>query len=112
MAHPLIHEAFVPSQKADLEVDIAVVGAGIAGAYSAWRLKERYPEKHVALFEYSNRVGGRLYSVPLPGMPNINAELGGCATSRSAGVRPRADRDLGLANRDFPMGRGRTIPAG
>jgi len=70
MAHPLVHEAFVPSQKADLEVDIAVVGAGISGAYSAWRLKERYPEKHVALFEYSNRVGGRLYSVPLPGRPS------------------------------------------
>jgi monoamine oxidase len=105
MAHPLVHEAFVPSQKADLEVDIAVVGAGISGAYSAWRLKERYPEKHVALFEYSNRVGGRLYSVPLPGMPHINAELGGMRyiPKSQAFVRELIET-LGLANREFPMG--------
>lgn len=77
MARPLAHEAFEPSDAADFEVDVAVVGAGCAGVYSAWRLKQKYPKQRIALFEYSNRIGGRLYSLPLPGMPHVNAELGG-----------------------------------
>ncbi|HEV7506687.1 MAG TPA: FAD-dependent oxidoreductase [Thermoanaerobaculia bacterium] len=105
MARPLIHEAFVPFDEADLEVDIAVVGAGIAGAYSAWRLKQKYPQKRISLFEYSNRVGGRLYSVPLPGMPHVNAELGGMRyiPKSQAFVRELIE-NLGLPNREFPMG--------
>jgi hypothetical protein len=105
MSRPLIHEAFVPTDETDLDVDIAVVGAGVAGAYSAWRLKQQYPEKRITLFEYSNRVGGRLYSVPLPGMPHINAELGGMRyiPKTQAFVRELI-ATLGLPNRDFPMG--------
>jgi cation diffusion facilitator CzcD-associated flavoprotein CzcO len=51
MAYPLIHEVFEPSAEADIKVDIAVVGAGVSGAYSAWRLQQSYPKKRVALFE-------------------------------------------------------------
>ena len=105
MARPLVHEAFEPSDKADLDVDVAVVGAGVGGAYSAWRLKQQYPKKRIALFEYSDRVGGRLYSVPLPGMPNVNAELGGMRYIPDSQdfVRELID-NLGLPNREFPMG--------
>jgi hypothetical protein len=105
MSRPLIHEAFVPTDETDLDVDIAVVGAGVAGAYSAWRLKQQNPENRITLFEYSNRVGGRLYSVPLPGMPHINAELGGMRyiPKTQAFVRELI-ATLGLPNRDFPMG--------
>ncbi|HKI01068.1 MAG TPA: FAD-dependent oxidoreductase [Thermoanaerobaculia bacterium] len=105
MARPLVHEAFEPSDKADLDVDVAVVGAGVGGAYSAWRLKQQYPKKRIALFEYSDRVGGRLYSMPLPGMPNINAELGGMRYIPDSQdfVRELID-NLGLPNREFPMG--------
>jgi monoamine oxidase len=105
MSRPLIHEEFVPFDEADLDVDIAVVGAGIAGAYSAWRLKQKYPQKRISLFEYSNRVGGRLYSVPLPGMPHVNAELGGMRyiPKSQAFVRELIET-LGLPNREFPMG--------
>jgi len=103
----LVHEAFEPfdKDKAELDVDIAVVGAGVAGAYSAWRLKQKYPGKRIALFEYSNRVGGRLYSTQLPGMPNVNAELGGMRyiPDSQAFVRELIDK-LELANREFPMG--------
>ena len=105
MSHPLIHEAFVPTDETDLDVDIAVVGAGVAGAYSAWRLKQQYPQKRITLFEYSNRVGGRLYSVPLPGMPHINAELGGMRyIPKSQAFVRELIATLGLPNRDFPMG--------
>ena len=76
-----------------------------SGAYSAWRLKQKYPQKRVALFEYSNRVGGRLYSTPLPGMPNINAELGGMRyiPDSQTFVRELIE-NMGLPTRDFPMG--------
>jgi len=114
MARPLVHEAFEPFEKdqAELNVDIAVVGAGVSGAYSAWRLKQKHPGKRIALFEYSNRVGGRLYSTPLPGMPNVNAELGGMRYIPDSQdfVRELID-NLGLPNREFPMG-GKDDPGG
>src|SRR5665811_1125107 len=40
MSRPLTHEQFEPFQDADFTVDVAVVGAGVSGAYSAWRLKQ------------------------------------------------------------------------
>jgi monoamine oxidase len=105
MAKPLVHEAFAPFDKADLEVDVAVVGAGVSGAYSAWRLKQAFPRKRVALFEYGNRVGGRLYTVTLPGMPHVHAELGGMRYIPDSQdfVRDLIG-ELGLATRPFPMG--------
>lgn len=59
--------------------DTAVVGAGVAGLYSAWRLQEagRTAGRSVVLFEGSSRIGGRLMSVTPPGMPQARAELGG-----------------------------------
>ena len=42
--------------------DYAIVGGGISGIYSAWRLQAAYPAKSIALFESSNRLGGRLRS--------------------------------------------------
>jgi monoamine oxidase len=107
MAYPLMHEEPKPfgAADADMDVDVAVVGAGVAGTYSAWRLKQRYPEKRIALFEYSNRVGGRLYSVTLPGMPHIHAELGGMRyIPKSQAFVAELIENLGLATRDFPMG--------
>jgi protoporphyrinogen oxidase len=74
------------------DVDIAVVGGGVAGAYAAWRLLQtearRGPLQYMAalnqddkirveLFEYSGRIGGRLYSLRLPGAPHLPIELGG-----------------------------------
>ncbi|QHT65334.1 NAD(P)-binding protein [Rhodocytophaga rosea] len=69
-----------------LQTDIAIVGAGISGLYSGWRLlngefrgASRYSGMNptVSIFEMSNRVGGRLFSVKnYPGMTNIVAELG------------------------------------
>ncbi|MGH9360284.1 MAG: FAD-dependent oxidoreductase [Thermoanaerobaculia bacterium] len=105
MARPLVHEAFEPSDAADFEVDVAVVGAGVAGVYSAWRLKQKYPKQRIALFEYSNRIGGRLYSLPLPGMPHVNAELGGMRyIPDSQDFVRELIENQGLPTRDFPMG--------
>ena len=42
--------------------DIAIVGAGMAGLYSAYRLIEHKPKLKIAIFERLNRTGGRLDS--------------------------------------------------
>ena len=89
-----------------MNLDIAVVGGGVSGAYCAWRLQqEKGARAKIALFEYSDRIGGRLYSVTMPGLPHVKAEVGG--------MRYIPDEHLmvsGLVNHlkiptaDFPMG--------
>jgi monoamine oxidase len=66
-------------------LDVAIVGGGISGLYSGWRLltgqrkDKSEPPKRVAVFESSGRTGGRLLTWhPLPETaPTLNAELGG-----------------------------------
>lgn len=75
------------SGEAGYELDVAIVGGGVAGAYAAWRIlkdgaKSRLwrvagGKPRVALFEYSDRIGGRLLSVALPGIEQPKIELGG-----------------------------------
>jgi hypothetical protein len=88
------------------DVDVAIIGGGISGAYSAWRLqKEKGASERVALFEYSNRIGGRLFSTRLPGLPNVNAELGGMRFIEDQHrVVASLVKHLKLATKDFPMG--------
>ncbi len=70
---------FEPPQS--METDVAIVGAGMGGLYSAWRLSgdrthARKP-RHVTVFDYQNRVGGRLETIRLPDAPQLRAEVGG-----------------------------------
>ena len=58
------------------KVDYAIIGGGVAGLYCGWRLKQVYPTKNIVIFEFSNRIGGRLLSKKIPGT-NLIAELGG-----------------------------------
>ena len=60
-------------------IDVAIIGGGAAGAYTAYRLKTNESTRplNVHLFELSDRIGGRLLSVNLPGLPHNVAELGG-----------------------------------
>ena len=67
----------------DAPLDVAVVGAGISGVYTAWRLRTALPVAGggplptVKLFESSRRIGGRLLSLTPPEMDGIPCELGG-----------------------------------
>lgn len=74
-------------------MDIAIIGGGVSGAYTAYRLMKANPDESpvlkrllelsgkqqldVKLFELSDRIGGRLWSINMPGLPNIPAEMGG-----------------------------------
>ena len=40
--------------------DYAIIGGGVSGLYTAWRLLDHDPGTSVAVFEQSDRVGGRL----------------------------------------------------
>lgn len=93
------------SDPPDLTLDVAVVGGGVAGCYTAWRLRAEQQGPRVGLFEHSDRIGGRLYSKHLDGMPHVVAELGGMR------FRPKQDvaveslvHHLRLPTRFFPMG--------
>jgi len=61
-------------------LDVAIVGAGMSGLYSAWRLlndSAAGQRPRITVFEGGHRVGGRLLSLTPPGMPNTRCELGG-----------------------------------
>jgi predicted NAD/FAD-dependent oxidoreductase len=66
---------------------IAIVGGGVAGLYTAWRLTRdsgKYHPSDVVMYEASDRWGGRLFTWHLPTFdtslsqdPFVRAELGG-----------------------------------
>src|SRR5262245_33366586 len=88
-----------------MDLDVAVIGAGVSGAYSAWRLQQADPRARIALFEYSDRIGGRLYTVTMPGLPHVKAEVGGMRYIPDQHIMVAALVDyLGLPTKDFPMG--------
>src|SRR3954462_6769721 len=89
-----------------MDLDYAVIGGGVAGAYTAWRLQgEKGADSSIGLFEYSDRIGGRLYSVTVPGVPSLKAELGGMRYIQES-HKMVADlvEHLKLQTRDFHMG--------
>ncbi|MGI4873105.1 MAG: flavin monoamine oxidase family protein [Janthinobacterium lividum] len=89
-----------------MELDVAVIGGGVAGTYCAWRLQQQQGgQARVGLFEYSNRIGGRLYSVTIPGLPHVKAEVGGMRyiPDQHLTVAHLIDH-LKLPTADFPMG--------
>ncbi len=89
-----------------MDLEIAVVGGGVSGAYSAWRLQEAQGgSDRIALFEYSDRIGGRLFTVTMPGLPNVKAEVGGMRYIKDAHpVVTSIVEHLGLVTQPFPMG--------
>src|SRR5260370_1778397 len=85
--------------------DVAIVGGGIAGISCAWRLKQARPDWSIALFESSDRIGGRLLSVIPPGMPHVRCELGGMRyTTAQPLIQALVEAKLGLKTRFFEVG--------
>lgn len=48
------------NKKTITQFDIAIIGGGISGLYSSYRLKKKYPHKKIALFEMLPILGGRI----------------------------------------------------
>jgi hypothetical protein len=82
------------------KVDIAIVGGGVSGVYSAWRLKLANPKSKIVVFEASGRIGGRLLSIRPPDISNMVAELGGMRILPE--VQPLIGRLLQVMNEKLP----------
>ncbi|WP_437963944.1 FAD-dependent oxidoreductase [Sorangium sp. So ce260] len=104
-------------------LDVAIIGGGVTGTYCAWRLtgKDAPQKRSVALFEYGDRIGGRLYTKRLPRMPHVPVELGGMRfippskddpTSGHPMVSNLVEKGLGLPIVDFYMGNPQKGPDG
>jgi monoamine oxidase len=108
------------SADATLDLDVAVIGAGVAGCYTAWRLRsldkqrlaanspllpllERKNRLDVGLFEYSDRLGGRLWSAAVNGIPNEFAEFGGMRFYKQTHIVWNLIEKLGLESRAIPL---------
>ena len=104
---------------ASQKIDIAIVGGGVSGVYSAWRLQKANPAGKIVVFEASDHIGGRLLSVGPPDIPDMVAELGGMRILPK--VQPLIKRLLDVLNQelgpheqietyDFPVDNRRTSP--
>jgi monoamine oxidase len=86
-------------------LDTAVVGAGVGGLYTTWRLLAcGQPPDGIGVFEASERVGGRLFSVSKPGTPGIAAEFGEMRFLASHTLITSIATKFDLATREFPAG--------
>jgi monoamine oxidase len=94
-------------------LDLAVVGAGAAGTFVAHETLRRRPEWSIELFERTNRIGGRLLSVAVPGASHP-IELGGMRYLHGHHHVDRVISEHGLATHAFDIGRGpdRTVLRG
>jgi monoamine oxidase len=88
------------SKMANQKIDIAIIGGGVSGVYSAWRLKKHHPEKKIVVFEGSDHIGGRLLSVRPPDIRNMVAELGGMRILPA--VQPLITRLIDVLNKELP----------
>lgn len=86
--------------------DVLVVGAGVSGVYTGWRLITTRSGRRldVCILEASERVGGRLYSVASPEAPELHAELGGMRFLETQESVAGLAHHLGLEIVPFLMG--------
>jgi monoamine oxidase len=70
------------------DLDLAIIGGGVAGTSVAYELGRARPDWSIALFERTNRIGGRLHSVHIAGLDHP-IELGGMRYITS---QPRVSR--------------------
>ncbi len=109
--------ALAPPSENDI-IDIAIIGAGVSGTYAGYRLLQANPANSPVLsrmlqqsgrsaldvqtYEWSDHVGGRLWSINLPGLPNVPAEMGGMRFLKSMqNVYGLCTKELGLEAASF-----------
>lgn len=83
-------------------VDLAVVGVGASGSFAAWQLNKKYQGNwKIKMFDANNRVGGRLYSIPITGIENHVADVGAMRFKTSHNSFVRVINQLGLTVDNF-----------
>jgi monoamine oxidase len=82
------------------ELDVAIVGAGVAGTYLGYRLIRARPDWRIAIFERSDRIGGRLWSVNVGGLAHP-IELGGMRYMSGHPLVQSIVEELGIEARAF-----------
>ncbi|MBV9789949.1 MAG: FAD-dependent oxidoreductase [Chloroflexi bacterium] len=85
---------------ADETIDVAIIGGGVSGVYSAWKLKQANRDQKIVVFEGSDHIGGRLLSVRPPDIRNMVAELGGMRILPA--VQPRITALIKALNNALP----------
>lgn len=96
-------------QQARPSVDVAIVGGGISGLFCAMRLQAAGHD--VAVFEASDRLGGRVMSVLLPGFSDHAAEIGAMRLRTTDAVEIRLiDTLLGADGRPLPASLAESLP--
>lgn len=102
----------------DAELDVAIIGGGPTGLYAAYRLLTGTAgsgspltagKPRVAVFEATNRLGGRIWSVPAPGAPGLTIEYGGMRYLDTQEIVPRLIEALGLPSAPFTEGNGENL---
>jgi monoamine oxidase len=93
-----------------LQTELAIIGAGVSGLYSAYRLLTgkggTLPAGQIQIFDMSSRIAGRLESATLPGM-NVVGELGGMRYLTSQKIVTTLIEQVfknEMTHVDFPMG--------
>lgn len=107
-------------------LDVAIIGGGVSGIYSGWRLCHAPAQElgalrstqqaaaqattqngdrlRVAVFEMSDRIGGRLLSLTPPEIPVFKAELGGMRYLTTQPLISNLVTKLDIATHPFAMG--------
>lgn len=84
-------------------LDVAIVGGGVSGLYSAWRLLTATRELNVTVFERSDRVGGRLLTwLPQGTEGGLRAELGGMRFLKDQELLCGVLSQMGFTEKDYP----------
>lgn len=77
------------------DVDVVVIGAGVAGLIAADRLVAA--GRRVRVLEARDRVGGRTLTVPVPGYQGVSVDQGGQWVGPSQDLLYRELARFGLA---------------
>ncbi len=91
---------FITSLYSSQVIDIAVIGAGVNGTYTSWKLSSLKGQDgnplHIDLFEATDRIGGRLYTLFFPEMKHVPVELGGMRFKGNHKYVRKLAEELGL----------------
>jgi hypothetical protein len=92
---------YMDTQLNTREVDVVIVGAGVASLYLAYRLRSRHPKLRVLILEKSARIGGRMLTHKFRGVTlPMGAGIGRAGKDKKL---LKLMRELGVPSRQHPQ---------